>query len=433
MPERTEPLDPWLAGIAQDLTRRATEGDFGDIALRSGLAATTQATISSRVASAKKLRRLAARAQELNLNRKAPPEVIERLDPNGYNVIDPIMEHHYIDGRETDLKHHRTVVYAKLIGSDKPSQFMLDIEDRELRKLREVDPRRKLERDPDWQMTLQLLVELRETCERNPAMMSWSTETGLETEVPLHPSLLEGLDPWHASAEMLDLVEHAAEQMPSYSLNLSDVFTATGFCVLERPFFVDHPSWGEIPIRAFIWRPAPGGIFILAMLDLAHDSSPTDIVSEDPYRSRLWPAMHWQWKEGDRADKVLSWVNAQEQERTTLLELSKFIAALWLLSNQRVALVTGQKPVRALRRQAERLALPSTVLVVTLRRALVRETEGGEPHDVNWSHRWVVSGHWRRIWSKREDREVLIWVTPYIKGPEGKPLIVKDRFYKFRR
>jgi len=56
-------------------------------------------------------------------------------------------------------------------------------------------------------------------------------------------------------------------------------------------------------------------------------------------------------------------------------------------------------------------------------------------HEVDWGQRWVVRGHWRRLGDgqigKNRAGEYntvgFTWVVPYVKGPEDKPLIKKER------
>lgn len=52
---------------------------------------------------------------------------------------------------------------------------------------------------------------------------------------------------------------------------------------------------------------------------------------------------------------------------------------------------------------------------------------------VDWSHRWEVGGHWRRIKSIGKNREGnydvdgFTWVVPHVKGPEDKIVVKKTR------
>ena len=55
----------------------------------------------------------------------------------------------------------------------------------------------------------------------------------------------------------------------------------------------------------------------------------------------------------------------------------------------------------------------------------------GEP--VNWTHRWLVDGFWRSQWFPSLGRHRQIWISPYVKGPEDLPLVIKKRYYKWDR
>jgi len=54
-------------------------------------------------------------------------------------------------------------------------------------------------------------------------------------------------------------------------------------------------------------------------------------------------------------------------------------------------------------------------------------------HTVDWSHRWEVRGHWKKVKGIGKNREgqyivnKLTWVVPHEKGPDGKPVIKKQR------
>jgi hypothetical protein len=57
----------------------------------------------------------------------------------------------------------------------------------------------------------------------------------------------------------------------------------------------------------------------------------------------------------------------------------------------------------------------------------------GATREVDWSHRWDVMGHWRKIAGIGKDRsghysmKGYTWVVPHVKGPEGKPCVAKAR------
>jgi hypothetical protein len=53
---------------------------------------------------------------------------------------------------------------------------------------------------------------------------------------------------------------------------------------------------------------------------------------------------------------------------------------------------------------------------------------------VEWSKRWVVRGHWRwQSYGPGRTERRRIWISPFIKGPDGAPLVVSEKVYDLRR
>jgi hypothetical protein len=46
----------------------------------------------------------------------------------------------------------------------------------------------------------------------------------------------------------------------------------------------------------------------------------------------------------------------------------------------------------------------------------------GDRGPVDWSCQWIVRGHWRQQFYPTKHANQPIWITPYVKGPEDKPL-----------
>ena len=64
---------------------------------------------------------------------------------------------------------------------------------------------------------------------------------------------------------------------------------------------------------------------------------------------------------------------------------------------------------------------PEGVRFVRLRPS-ARSSEGGEARSVEWTVRWIVRGHHRAQWYPSTKSHRLIWVAPYMKGPDDAPL-----------
>jgi hypothetical protein len=408
------------------------------------------ADLGPRRATTSQLRRIIEQGMQKGFNRRIRDrEDIPLLPADGVHTLVPIVVHRYIEQQPAE-QHIRCRVVMQTSTSSKSREVILDVVQKTLERLPRLKPRRSPKPDPTWEQVLEWYVELYEQTKSNPAFVDFDLGDGVKHDTVVPLELLREQDPWFVSEDMVTLCEHAADGMPSHELAVSELVTNAGFMILERPIYVDSLNWGLVPVRALVWKLVGPGTQILgwpnsrsdrpvvacmAFMDLDHEDTPPDPVNAPGYRSRLWPVLHWLWPEGEPVDAVYNWNNLTDDTvRQAFMQLRKYFMATWLLSGQRIAGVTGQKPARGLRRRAERAKLPSTVLVVRLRRETGRQYDDDhESNEVEWSHRWLVNGHWRRIWDKKEQRVRLIWVSPYIKGPENKPLILKDRIYKFER
>lgn len=56
-----------------------------------------------------------------------------------------------------------------------------------------------------------------------------------------------------------------------------------------------------------------------------------------------------------------------------------------------------------------------------------RDDDDGDSTTRNYSHRWVVRGHWRRQWYASQNRHIPIWITEYIAGPADLPIEHRDK------
>lgn len=110
--------------------------------------------------------------------------------------------------------------------------------------------------------------------------------------------------------------------------------------------------------------------------------------------------------------------------------LGRFVVATWALWNARATESTTPTHDRATRRRLERAGLPTEpVRVVSVR----RPTGAGGSTSTDrrdWSHRWVVSGHWRRQWYPAAGVHRTIWIDPYVKGPDDAPLLDRPTVHR---
>jgi hypothetical protein len=107
---------------------------------------------------------------------------------------------------------------------------------------------------------------------------------------------------------------------------------------------------------------------------------------------------------------------------------SRWLLTVWRLMQQTITSVEQESAPRSLKKQLQRRNLDTEVSVIGLRHKAVK---GEGDTEVEWSHRWLVKGHWRKQPTKEGIR--LVWIHPYIKGPENKPLLIREHVYALVR
>jgi hypothetical protein len=130
----------------------------------------------------------------------------------------------------------------------------------------------------------------------------------------------------------------------------------------------------------------------------------------------------------DYAARILADGNTPQPFTNT----TRYLHALWLLLGQTVTDVREEYLPKTGAKVARRAGIPPRVTVIQLRRTA--GSRGTGESLVQWSHRWVVRGHWR--WQahgpQRSERRRL-WIAPHVKGPEGKPLVATEHVYNVSR
>lgn len=88
--------------------------------------------------------------------------------------------------------------------------------------------------------------------------------------------------------------------------------------------------------------------------------------------------------------------------------------------------LTVKEPVRFARSDRRRIERQSISLldinVIRLRRRESSERQAVSERE--YHHQWIVKGHWRRLHAPRKkDGAEVTYVSPYVKGPDGAPLL----------
>lgn len=282
---------------------------------------------------------------------------------------------------------------------------------------------------------------------------------------------LERGSPVFVEADVLDLVDAAAETFRPEPFLAEDMFVEEGFALFERAVTVLDVNGRTCSFRAMSWGPVAiqwetegkkevKPFFHCCLYTHCDDE---DDYRDDHYRERAENGetpedVRRSWHEvfggpfsmfhvsnipfGSSPEEVEH--NTQTRaipekidvraETMELDQLWRFLQAFFRLAQQRIAAPSERRAPRASRRRAQRIGKEAeNVLVITLRREK-RTRDFGEERDVEWTRRWMVGAHWRNQWYPTLGIHRQIWIAPYVKGPEDKPLVLHaGRAYEFVR
>lgn len=99
------------------------------------------------------------------------------------------------------------------------------------------------------------------------------------------------------------------------------------------------------------------------------------------------------------------------------------VGAALLFLEQRIAVASKEQVDRLARKRLDKADIVYPELrVVRLRTSKHQAPSDNDPNPVDWQYRWLVRGHWRQQYYRSDDEHRPLWITPYVKGPEDKPL-----------
>jgi hypothetical protein len=82
------------------------------------------------------------------------------------------------------------------------------------------------------------------------------------------------------------------------------------------------------------------------------------------------------------------------------------------------------------RRQMERAGVAPKEREEQIHVVMLRHKSPGTPpqhpgEGIEWKHKWWVTGHYRAQWYPSEEAHKVIWIAPFLKGPDDAPLLEK--------
>ena len=290
-----------------------------------------------------------------------------------------------------------------------------------------------------------------------------------------HPGLPDGVlshitmqtmmraDPIYVSDDSMTLYEHAVDTFKPEKLTRQDLVVPAGFAVLPRAMELIDINHKLVKFRVIAWLPisqretfnwdegAEGQGVWITLLSNVNDVD--DYWTEENVMNGVdgatlrdfslaqgeeWTLMHASvllfGQDLSQGPLVTSSGDPiADEDREQAVKVFGQIQCFWRLMSQLV--MTPEPLPRQARRQRQRDQRIDTVKVLHLRRYRHRMEHEGNGDGIEYSHRFVVEGHWRnQPYGPRANPEYhQIWIAPFIKGPEDKPLVIKRRGVEFDR
>lgn len=233
------------------------------------------------------------------------------------------------------------------------------------------------------------------------------------------------------SPDFGDLLTDAAVQLPPDTFPDNDVFPSlAGVVLFAAPIIADFPvpaTDGLLyrmtqPLRGLIWGAAEGGEHLVG--PLVHDREGVAMAANayTPH-SMTRP---------DLSDP-------NTRDRLTVMQLAAAFASLvtqpgvTATSTHRTPSAPGVKSKKG--RTPKRVKQPD-VRLIDLRpgteHAAAYDRAAGRTRE--WRHRWMVRGHWRNQPYPSLGKGVTrrTWIAPYLKGPDGAPLLTTPKVHRAR-
>lgn len=227
-----------------------------------------------------------------------------------------------------------------------------------------------------------------------------------------------------ATKDAVRLLDHAAKSLPE-DMDLFDMRpqAPSGFLYLGQPMMS-----GTSEVAAYVWWTMPHTIQNESVLIVG-------TMASDGFGMTNWgiKSQTLQSIRAVMATDVDGEIHRSESSKDDAITDLRVVIAFNLLLDQQVVDTEEVQPTRQMRRQASRHHAPldPVILVQLPVRHHAAHSNGNGAVPIDWTHRWIVSGHWRKQWYATTETHRPKWIAPYIKGPDDKPLVVKEKLYVF--
>lgn len=295
------------------------------------------------------------------------------------------------------------------------------------------------------------------------------TDTGRSVAARMQAAVETGYT-FYVTPHMEALVTAAAEALPEDDVVVpSDLPTPQGFLWIPGGLTVLDVRGRVLKYNGVLWTSYAGQVFVWWLTDKYDDADMTNIELRETTPPRYWAtlpqltpngenrvrfndplpqtigqtkvippeyrqSMTWDpdagglvfWTEkGYTSEELEEWLTPKVQPDA----MFRWLLACWRLMQQSVTRLDDEVMPRQLRKLGRRAGIPNDVVTVINLRST--PTRGDGSSAVEWTHRWLRRGHWRK--QPYKDGPKMIWIHLTVCGPEGLPLVIKDHVYNLTR
>jgi hypothetical protein len=247
---------------------------------------------------------------------------------------------------------------------------------------------------------------------------------------------------------MTRLIKHAAKSMPDETFLPIDPPSGAGLVLLAEPIEYNYDilawfgfdSYCRISLLSsahptfLTTNKVPFGATADQVVDQKPESPDARSIFNEmirkaaeklPRRSGEAPKPRKPWPTRALDIAEIKRISRLRARHSTRFNQMLFPKAFWAIIEQTLVRIVTGRGDRASRRRLEKAGQPIPAVKYVMLRKIRRSTGDGAA-DINWSHRWMVEGHWRNQWHPRHQIHRQKYILPYVKGPDDKPLVLKD-------
>jgi hypothetical protein len=250
------------------------------------------------------------------------------------------------------------------------------------------------------------------------------------------PIVLDGAEPFYWAPQFCSLLEGMAGPPDNWAWDYGDMVSDLGFAWFANPLALpagNNPARDD-RIAAIAWSTGSGSVPAL----FQPESETADCAlftfryardSERRLTATVAPSTWLMWRrdqpigailEQARMDPADAKASAIDRQRTDLC--IRYFARALTFMRERILVAPKEAVDRATRKRVAALRSDPVVRVVKLRRMYASSETQAHPDAREWACQWIVRGHWRQQWYPKLGRHQPKWITPYVKGPEDRPL-----------